>query len=114
MPWPDAGVRPEIHVACSVAVHAHSAVVATLTDPTPVPASSALGGVRTTSHFTGEGPVATVVDELHPAAAAMTGAARNNALRPEQLDFINVDVPGKQLSQRNIGTKAAERLRAGT
>ena len=62
---------PEIQVAVLVTFHVHSAAVVTATLPAPPAASIvACDNVSATVHFTGVGPVATVLVELQPVMAA--------------------------------------------
>jgi hypothetical protein len=70
-PWPEAGLKPVIQLTSDAAVHAHSAGVATVTEPAPPPASMDVwGAVNETSHLAGDGAVETVADDPHAAATA--------------------------------------------
>ena len=76
-PWPFAPPVIVIHPAWLVAVHEHSRLMLTETDPLP-PSPGGLSPVpdRLTAHFADEGPVTFVEVERHPAEPPPTSVAR--------------------------------------
>jgi hypothetical protein len=64
LPWPDAGVNPEIQLTSEAAVQEHSGCVVTLMELVPPLLSSiAVPSDSDTPHLIGDGPVDTVAED---------------------------------------------------
>ena len=94
-PWPDDGVRAVIQPELLDAVHAHSGVVDTVTEPVPpVDGTVPEPSVSDSAHFTGDGPVEVSDDDPQalntPTATQITSARNIDDVMAERGEISNI------------------------